>query len=252
MALADLTFAECDYRKTGLSTVVCQLRFNPILKIGQGVPADYQDLVRATFPIFVREESIELKFAMGIALPPAVETLPPPPATWRFRTEDEAWVAGLGANFVSLETTAYHHFPDFARRFEILLAALTSVYGIQSFTRVGLRYVNLFKSSDFPGGWTSRINPSLLGPIADPQVGSDVTGAQQLFALGGDDWTIAVRHGLDASQNYFLDMDHATETKVEAEFVRRRLADFNRRTFQVFRWAITDRMHDEMEPRPRD
>ncbi len=252
MALADLAYPECDYGKTGLTTVVCQLRFNPILKIGQAVPVDFQDRVRESFPVFVREESIEFRLALGASLPAAVESLPPTPATWRFRTEDGAWVAGLAVNFLSLETKDYRHFPDFAERFQVLLSALADVYGIRSFGRVGLRYVNLFKSDGFPGGWAGRINASLLGPLSDPQIGSDVTGAQQLFALAGDDWTIAVRHGLDDSGNYLLDFDHATESKVDVDSVSLRLTDFNRRIFQIFRWCITDQMHQEMEPTPRD
>lgn len=252
MALADLAYPECDYRKTGLTTVVCQLRFNPILKIGQAAPVDFQDRVREAFPVFVREESVEFRLALGASVPATVESLPPTPATWRFRTEDGAWAAGLAASFLSLETKAYRHFPDFAERFAILLAALSEVYGIRSFSRVGLRYVNLFRSEQFPGGWKDRINPSLLGPLGDPRIGAEVTGAQQLFALAGDDWTIAIRHGLDDSGSYLLDFDHATESKVDVESVHPRLAEFNRRIFQVFRWSITDDLHQEMEPTPRD
>lgn len=252
MALADLAYPECDYGKTGLTTVVCQLRFNPILKIGQATPVDFQDRVRQAFPEFVREESIELRLALGASFPTTVESLPPTPATWRFRTEDGAWVAGLASNFLSLETRDYRHFPDFAQRFAVVLSALTDVYGIRSFGRVGLRYVNLFKGEQFPGPWAGRINPSLLGPLADAQISSDVTGAQQLFALANDDWTIAVRHGLDDSGNYLLDFDHATESKVHVDSVAPRLVEFNKRIFQVFRWSITDQMHEEMEPTPRD
>ncbi|MBI2764920.1 MAG: TIGR04255 family protein [Chloroflexi bacterium] len=252
MALADLAYPECDYAKTGLTTVVCQLRFNPILKIGQAVPVEFQDRVRQSFPVFVREESIEFRLALGASLPASVESLPPTPATWRFRTEDGAWVAGLAVNFLSLETKDYRHFPDFGERFNVLLAALTDVYEIRDFGRVGLRYVNLFKAEQFPGGWAGRINPSLLGPLADPQLGPEVTGAQQIFALADGDWTIAIRHGLDDAGNYLLDIDHATEAKTGMADVPARLAEFNRRIFQVFRWSITEDMHQQMEPTPRD
>lgn len=251
MALADLAYPECDYGRTGLTTVVCQLRFNPILRIGQEVPVDFQDRVREAFPVFVREESIELRLALGASLPTAVESLPPTPATWRFRTEDGAWAAGLAANFLSLETKDYQHFPGFAARFAVLLSALGEVYGIRSFSRVGLRYVNHFKKTQFAGGWNGRINPALLGPLGDPLMGAEVTGTQQLFAIAGDDWTIAVRHGLVDSGDYLLDYDHATESKVDAEEAELKMAEFNRRVFQVFRWSITDEMHQEMEPTPR-
>ena len=162
MALTELAYGECDYGRTGLTTAVCQLRFNPILRIGQAAPADFQEHVREAFPVFVREESIEFRLPLGMSAAPSIESLPAP-ATWRFRTEDGAWAAGLATNFLSLETREYRHFPDFSERFATLRVALNEVYGIQSFTRVGLWYVNLFKKDEFAGGWAARINPSFAG-----------------------------------------------------------------------------------------
>ena len=88
--------------------------------------------------------------------------------------------------------------------------------------------------------------------MADPDLGSIVTSAQQQFELAGEDWTITIRHGSDPNGGYRLDIDHATETAIAAADIQERLEDFNRRIYQVFRWAISEEMYHEMEPRERN
>lgn len=242
MSFSDLSYPRFKYRRTALETVVCQLRFNPILKIGQEMPVAFQDLVRNAFPKFLREESAGFRIAAG-----AVEALPPSPTISRFRTEDDAWTAGLAVDNLSLETTEYQDFPDFERRFAVLERALQSVYEIDHYVRVGLRYVNVFRSDDFPGGWLDKFNAQLLGPMGDPILGSKVVESRQVFALADEDLTIVIRHGMEEGR-YRLDIDHATEARVEARDVGECLRAFNQRIYQVFRWAISETMHQGMEP----
>lgn len=247
MSLAELDYPEVHFTRTGLKTVVCQVTFNPILRIGQEPPADFQELVRGAFPQFFKEESAEFRIAPGAA----VEALPVEPAVWRFRSEDEAWTAGLAINFLSLETTGFRDFADFESRFSILEEALQSVYHIDHYVRVGLRYINIFTADDFPGGWQRKFNPQLLGPMADPVLGGQVRETRQAFVLAEGDWIIRVRHGTDNDQ-YRLDIDHATEAHVHAADLAERLRDFNRRTYQVFRWAISEELREEMEAKAHE
>lgn len=243
MSFRDLTYERFKYVRTGLKTVVCQLRFNPILKIGQETPVAFQDLVRHEFPKFVKEESAG--FLIGSA--GAAEAMPSSPAVWRFRTEDDAWTASLGVESISLEATRYQDFHDFERSFLIIEQALEAVYGIDHYVRVGLRYINVFEAGDFRGGWLERFNAQLLGPMGDAVLGSDVAEARQIFVLADDNWTVRIRHGTE-NGNYHLDIDHATEARTDAVDVSECLRAFNRRIYQVFRWAISDKLHEEMEP----
>lgn len=247
MSLSDLKYPEVEYRRTALKTVVCQLKFNPILRIGHELPVQFQESVRGAFPQLIREESAAFSIAPG----PSVEALPAAPAVWRFMTEDETWRAGLAVNFLSLETTGYQHFPDFQNRFSILQQALESAYGIDHYTRVGLRYINMFTPDDFPGGWRDKFNPQLVGVMADPTLGSLVNESKQSFILAEDDWTVTVRHGTENGA-YRLDIDHATEARVDAKDVTQCLRRFNQRAYQVFRWAISEATHDQMEARSRE
>lgn len=242
------------YSRTGLNTVVCQLRFDPILRIGQEMPVVFQDRVRSMFPKWSREQSIGLQFVIsGI---PATPSAPPAalqtsPLVWRFKTEDDAWTGGLSVDYLSLETSKYSHFADFESHFNVLRDALQAVYEIQTYVRVGLRYINLISSSEYQGGLLSLFSPALLGPLADPVLGSSVRDCKQALVLADEDWTITVQHGLE-SRDYRLDLDHATEGKIVASSVPERLRAFNLRLYQVFRWAISDSLHEQMGPTPRE
>ncbi|MBI2912769.1 MAG: TIGR04255 family protein [Chloroflexi bacterium] len=243
MTIDNLSYPYVKYRRAALTTVVCQVKFNAILRIGQEVPVAFQDRVRGEFPKFEREAAAGFRVGPGI-----VEALPVSPPVPRFRTEDGAWTLALGVDNMSLETSRYQDFPDFERRFVVAEESLRQVYGIDHYVRVGLRYINTFRTSEFAGGWADRINPLLLGPLTDPAVGSQVTDYIQAFKIAEADWTILIRDGVTDSGDYQLDIDHATEVRVPAQDVIDRIRDFNRRVYQVFRWAITERMHEEMEP----
>ena len=246
MGISDLSYPRVRYRRTGLQTVLCQLRFSPILKIGQELPVEFQELVRKDFPKFEREQSTGFRIGPGM-----VEPLPSAPAVSRFRTEDDTWTVGLAVDSLSLETTRFVDFPDFEGRLSVVEGAVRSVYGIDHYSRVGLRYINVFRPEEFPGGWLDRFNAQLLGAMADPVLGTAVRESQQVLKLADEDWTIVIRHGTEDG-NYRLDIDHATEARVEAGDVLPRLGSFSARIYQVFRWAISERMHEEMEPEGHD
>ncbi len=252
MSLSELTFPECEYGRTGLQQVVCQLRFNPILKISQEPPVAFQDIVRRAFPLFEREDSAGFRMLQVETAAPVVEALTANPPVWRFYSDDRRWAAGLSFGFLSLETKSYGNFAEFAEKFTILFVALEQTYSIDAFSRVGLRYINRFSPADFPGGWQQRINRVLLGTLADPVVGPSVKAAQQRIIVAEDDWSVGLTHGFGDDLEYVIDIDHSTESNVSAPSVTDTLSTFNKRVFQVFRWAITDQMHEEMEPHERD
>ena len=248
MSLSGLSVPEVDYDRTALKTVVCQLQFNPILRIGKDEPAEFQDAIREAFPIFERREGQMLSFSFGAS--PAFEHSPTG-ATYLFKSEDEAWTASLGNNFVSMETSRYVHFGDFMEKLLRVKSAAEDEYKIPSYTRAGLRYINTFTAIDFPGGWAGRFNPALLGALADPGVADDIVATQQLVRFGLAEGYLNLRHGLGPEGSYTIDLDRAFEDKIECASADALLEEFNRRIFQAFRWSISTTLHEEMSPHAR-
>lgn len=206
-------------------------------------------------PILPRSsEGAEGHFEFRVSAGASVESSMTPSAEarlWKFSSEDEQWVATLATSYVSLETTAYVRFEDFLERLISVQETFQELYPVTRFTRVGLRYINVFDQEKFPGGWANRFNHHLLGPSADKLIGDSITRTQLVFVASEPNWTVTIRSGGD-DKSYRLDLDHSNQASIAKEQVRGLVEDYHRRNYQLFRWAITNEMFQEMEPLKRE
>jgi uncharacterized protein (TIGR04255 family) len=248
MSIAELNAPEFDYSRTALRTVVCQLRFPALLRITQELPVEFQERVRPLLPHFYQEATAGVMVGVG-----GIESLPVSAPVWRFRSDDEKWIAGLSSEFVSLETTSYQHFPDFSERFDHILNALTVAYpAIDRFVRAGLRYINVFSPDQFPNGWSNRFSPLILGWQADDLLAEHVTASQCIIILEREAARATIRYGMNPNGEFLFDTDNFVERDIPTREVSELLAAFNRQAYQLFRRAITEELHEEMEPTARD
>ncbi len=257
MTVNDLSYPDVEFERTGLKAVVCQLRYETLLRISYEPPITLQEGIRHMFPeLEARKEAptIALRLFEG-RLEPEI-TLPGEvpqgePTVWNFHSSDMTWTAGLSGSSLSLETSAYTNFQEFSDRFALLIQAFLAAYpSIDHFTRLGLRFVNIFDREQFGGnGWRFRFNPTLMGIAADAHLGPSVTASVQQFTLSEEDWTITVRHGTEPGGDYRLDLDHSVAKSVATAEVLDRITSFNARLYNIFRWAISEEMYNDMGPR---
>ena len=253
------------YRKNPLKSVICQLRFPPILAIESVLPAQFQDRVRHHFPLF--QDGTR---SGEITLPLAIEQLIPQEMRqalnvvdrrqYRFLSKDENWSLTLTRDFVALEARAYTRWEHFRTHLEHVVNVLIAVYAPDSFGRLGLRYQNAIDRNalglaNMP--WRDLIAPQLLGPLGLPDYAPGVVEQNGVFSLSinaaGD--SIRVSHGLaHASEtvHYILDNDLFTSGEVPAEVnnVISRANEFNKLNRNSFRWCILDPLHTGMGPEP--
>ena len=250
MSLSDLSAAEVDYEHTALKTVVCQLQFHPILRIGKEAPAELQEAIRAVFPVYERRDS---QMLFSFRLGPSAEREEPLShgSTHVFKSEEGNWTATLGNNSVGVETSSHVHFEDFMNRLNLIRTAAEREYKIPSYTRAGLRYINNFSPTEFPGGWGARFNPWLLGALADPDLVDDIEQSQQVVRFRLPSGNLNLIHGLNPDKSYTVDLDHSIEGKLECHVTNELLAEFNRGIYQAFRWSISAELHEEMRPHAR-
>ena len=140
-----MLFAEydrCQYARSPLVEVICQLRFPTILNIGAKDPAEFQEAVRHDFPRYMaRQEQLPPKVKPGPT--PALE--PQAPITnYNFVSADGKWKLNLTSSFIALSTLRYQRWEDFAARLDKPLAQFIQIYQPAFFERIGLRYVNAF------------------------------------------------------------------------------------------------------------
>ena len=251
----------CIYRKNQLSEVICQLRFPEILTIGANLPVEFQELIRDEFPQYsARKETPAPKLA---GTPGNLRLEKQPEVTnYQFVSADGHWKVNLTSKFISLACNRYTRWEDFAQRLDKPLAAFIKVYRPAYFERVGLRYLNFFsrQALDLESSpYRDLFTPCYLGPLAVEDVPETAVSRCALdmeFAIrGGCRAKIHAGPGMvkgPAQQNpapkFIFDLDLFMPGKVQVNLSAGALQTLHGQAFSIFRGAITDTLHDAMEP----
>lgn len=250
----------CIYGNNQLMEVICQLRFPTILSIDAKEPADFQDAIRDVFPQYeVRQEQVPPKVVQIPGGPPRVE--PQKPVTnYQFRTADNRYRINLTRNFISLSCNRYHAWEEFAGLLDQPLAAFIRTYDPAYFERVGLRYVNGFSKTALgleEQPWRELIEPAYLGLLASEDV------PEQAFARcmqdveasipGGCRMKLRVGPGMvkgskGQENRMIFDLDVFQAGNIPVNLAAASMQTVHIQAGSIFRDAITDTLHEAMEP----
>ena len=249
------------YRKNPLGEVICQLRFPEILTIEANVPAAFQEAIRADFPLYsVRKEAPPPKLSGQ----PGNLQLEKQPQTnnYQFVSADGVWRVTLTSRFVALSCSRYTCWEDFAAKLDKPLAAFIQIYRPAFFERVGLRYLNFISRSALGlegTPWRELFEPKYLGLLADEQVQETATSRStldvELAIRGGCRAKIHAGPGLvkrngkeDKEIKFIFDQDLYMPGQVPINLSAGALQTLHGQAFSIFRAAITDTLHDALEP----
>ncbi|WP_352408192.1 TIGR04255 family protein [Lawsonibacter hominis] len=259
-----MLFAEydrCQYARSPLVEVICQLRFPTILNIGAKDPAEFQEAVRHDFPRYMaRQEQPPPKVKPGPT--PALE--PQAPITnYNFVSADGKWKLNLTSSFIALSTLRYQHWEDFAARLDKPLAQFIQIYQPAFFERIGLRYVNAFSRRALGLEellWDDLIREPYLGILGEPDVEeADVSKCAvdvESALAGGYRMKLHAGPGLlgggkaDKEVKFILDEDLSANGSLSADSVPGKLEDLHRYAVRLFRGAITPELHNALGPTP--
>ncbi|MBE6975858.1 MAG: TIGR04255 family protein [Ruminococcaceae bacterium] len=251
----------CIYRANQLGEVICQLRFPEILSIGTTVPAAFQDAIRDEFPRYSsRKESLPPKIVGA----PGNMTLENQPASmnYQFMSADGIWRVNLTSNFISLACTKYTCWEDFAQKLDKPLAAFIKLYKPAYFERVGLRYLNFISRKDLGlegSPFRELIQSCYLGPLAEEDVMDTAVNRSSVDAemaiRGGCRLKLHAGPGLvkkngqpDPEVKFIFDQDLFMPGNVAVNLSAGALSTLHSQAYAIFRGAITDLLHDAMEP----
>lgn len=251
----------CRYGANQLAEVICQLRFPEILAISEKAPVDFQEAIRADFPQFVKRMDRPAPTLTGT---PGGLSIQNQPATvnYQFMSADGVWRVNLTGKFISLSCTKYTGWEEFARVLDKPLAAFIQIYKPAYFERIGLRYLNFI--SRFHLGLAHRpfsdlIAPCYLGPLAEEDVSEGGTTRCSVDAevtiRGGCRAKIHAGPGLvkvngqkDQEVKFVFDQDLYMAGQLKLPLVAGTLQTLHSQAFAIFRGAITDKLHDAMDP----
>lgn len=249
--------ARCRYHKNQLGEVICQLRFPEILTIEANVPTEFQEAIRSAFPLYSsRKETPAPKLVNGHLEPQQ------PNNNYQFVSEDGHWRVNLTSSFISLACNRYTCWEDFAKMLDLPLAAFIRLYRPAFFERVGLRYLNFISRKDLDLEGTpfrELIQSQYLGILADEEISETATGRAtvdcELAIRGGCRAKIHAGPGLVKRGNvenkeihFIFDQDLFMPGKVAVNLSAGALETLHSQADSIFRGAITDTLHDAMEP----
>src|SRR5258708_4485489 len=161
--------------------VLCQIRFSPVEKLADYIPA-IQEALRPQYPVFEREQ------IGGVSLGPSAQPVFIQNETrWRFETRDTRTGFMLSTNQLITHTTNYVDSDDFRERIVFGFRTLHEIAKLGFIQRIGLRYIDLIIPA--PDDQMEKyIHPALLGFRPDvPGLTPDIS--QQFLrtrsAMGG-------------------------------------------------------------------
>ena len=251
----------CLYRSNPIAEVICQLRFPEILTIAANAPVDFQEAIRADFPQFFRRQETGAPKITGA---PGNFSLQNQPATinYQFASADGVWRVNLTSKFISLTCAKYTCWEDFAKQLDKPLAAFIRIYKPAYFERVGLRYVNILsrKALNLEGiPFSDLFIPCYLGPLAEDDVNEASATRSSVDAemaiRGGCRVKLHAGPGLvkrpgveDKEVKFIFDQDLYMPGQLPINLSAGALQTLHSQAWSIFRGAITDTLHDAMDP----
>lgn len=254
------------YDHPQLAEVICQLRFPPILSIGAKEPAEFQDSIRAMFPLYTAKQEQLPPKVVGVGTPAAKLETPAPIINYHFISADSKWKLNLTRNFISLSTVAYPGWEEFTRRFDLPLAEFIRIYQPAFFERIGLRYMNAFSRTalDLEGEpWRALISPAYLGPLSqedldeknatrcmiDAELALDSSCRARIHAGPGLVKSNLPGAGTPNEVKFVFDLDLAMSGHIDPRMAAPGLETLHAHSTPIFQGAITDRLHTALQPR---
>ncbi len=251
----------CSYRRNQLGEVICQLRFPEILSIETTLPAAFQEAIRDEFPQYsARKEAAAPK----ITGTPGNMSLQNQELTtnYQFASADGVWRVNLTRKFISLACSRYTSWEEFAQKLDKPMAAFIQIYKPAYWDRIGLRYLNFFsrKALELEGiPFSSLISPCYLGILSEEDVPETAIGRcsvdAELNIRGGCKARIHAGPGMvkrpgqqDQEVKFVFDQDLYMPGQVPTNLVTAALQTLHGQADDLFRGAITDRLHEAMEP----
>ena len=252
------THQRCIYRKNQLGEVICQLRFPEILTIGVNPPVDFQEAIRDEYPQYSVRRELPAAKLPGLQS----QTSPHGNLNYQFASADGKWRVNLTSKFISLACSEYHSWEQFARRLDKPLAAFIQVYKPAYFERIGLRYINFFsrKALELEGTpYRELFHSRYLGILADEQVpessASRCSVDVELAIRGGCRAKIHAGPGMvkrgkttDGEVKFIFDQDLFMPGKLALNLSAGALETLHSQAYSIFRDAITDELHEAMDP----
>lgn len=250
------------YQNNPLIEVVCQLRFPTILRIAHQQPVEFQDNIRFDYPIFESSQNVQIPSEISNFIPQFSASLINE-VNYSFKSEDLKWQLSLDKESITLITNNYERYEQFSSRFKKAIEVFEKIYKPAFYSRVGLRYRDLIVRSKLnlqDKDWSELIPEHIASELHTPVIAPSIRLLLKNLQLETGFGQVLFNHGLvrvrDTEKDidelaYLLDADFSTEGKIgKSDDIWNIFDQSNRTARNLFRWSITDKLHNAMQPQP--
>lgn len=228
------------FARNPLDTVIAQLKFQPILRIGsgKGVP-DFQDLIRKSFSGYAEGEIRNVHVGPDTQVSTKVEKV------YHFLRESDSCKVQLSSDNVLLEAKDHRSRDELLEDFGVVMGALEQIYSPIDSTRFGVRYINIIrkseieKSLDRSVSWDGLINAEYLKmPAKITDLDRTFFANQITSPLSSGE--ITLRYGItkpstkDQEPSFTFDIDRYIESTVNLGEIGDILTNFTDDIFSLF------------------
>ena len=225
------------YRRNPLINVVCQIRFPAILRISSESPSAFQEAIRHHYPIFGTSQNTR---------------------AYHFFSEDQNWQLVLDKDFLALSAKRYDRWETFKSHLEGPLKTFCQDYQPSFFSRVGIQYRNIISRSALnvqTENWGNLLNSQATSALSWSDYPGEIIGtrSEAWLRLDRNGSRLRVNHGLvnvreTNERCYLIDNDFFMESKTEIGDALNKLETLHGEAGKLFRWWITDTLHQAMGP----
>jgi uncharacterized protein (TIGR04255 family) len=172
MSLINASAPEGVFARPPIELVVCQVQFEPILRIGDASSvAPFQEAVRDQYPSVNQVAGIQLSFGEeGLTAQPLAQRV-----AWAFVSQDENWQVVLAQSALTVQAKHPASYETVRERFLSLVRTFVDLYQPGGRTRLGLRYINkiTFDDAATVAAWRPLVRPEVLGLAASDELFND-------------------------------------------------------------------------------
>jgi uncharacterized protein (TIGR04255 family) len=242
------------YEANPLVDVICHFDFPRVLAIDNELPVDFQKALVTRYPLLetrtARSESEKSEDTGERRL------------IYEFSSANNENVILLGSDFLGVRAFKYERWEVFREAIETAIRTLLATYTLSVFTGLSLNYVNVVNKEklgmkDVP--WRDLIRSSLIGTLSETEVTDD--SLEELHSsciLPIDGGYLRILSALVETSDekkttcFSIDNEFIFDESVDADEskVFAILRRFNLESGRVFRWSITERLHQALRPTP--
>lgn len=255
------------FKLNPLEKVICQIRFPPLLRIDSEIPSLFQEHIRSKYPQYSKKIEYRTEIPLNLGQistelnQEATKTWPgissQANANHEFLSENGEWSVNLTRTFIAVSTSKYTRWEKFRERFQEIFHVLNELYVPPFFTRVGLRYVDVFQRTKLGlknSHWKDLLQPYVLGLLSS-EVESHVKNyiSNSEISLGDGESLVRIATSFaqrveSNEQVFIVDSDFHNERKSDLKMVDAKLDFLNSRATRLIQWMITPKLFNAMEP----